>query len=68
METRQIALIGLSYRTTPIVIREQLSCSVASVIGGMLGYFIGVYLWDTIGDWAFANMAWARLSTSTSKS
>ncbi len=29
METAQIVLIGLSYRTAPIVVREQLSCSVA---------------------------------------
>ena len=31
METAQIALIGLSYRTSPIVVREQLSCSVAAL-------------------------------------
>ena len=37
METRQIALIGLSYRNTPIVIREQLSCSVADLPVSLLG-------------------------------
>jgi glutamyl-tRNA reductase len=31
METAQIALIGLSYRTAPIAVREQLSCSVAAL-------------------------------------
>ena len=31
MEKAQIALIGLSYRTAPIAVREQLSCSVAAL-------------------------------------
>ncbi|UCC52556.1 MAG: glutamyl-tRNA reductase [Anaerolineaceae bacterium] len=37
MESAQIALIGLSYRTSPIVIREQLSCSVATLPPCLLG-------------------------------
>ena len=36
METAQIALIGLSYRTSPIVVREQLSCSVAALPASFL--------------------------------
>jgi len=36
MDTAQIALIGLSYRTSPIVVREQLSCSVASLPSSFL--------------------------------
>jgi membrane protein YqaA with SNARE-associated domain len=28
-----------------------LICTVASVLGGLLGYAIGVYFWDTIGQW-----------------
>lgn len=31
METARIALIGLSYRTSPIAVRERMSCSVASL-------------------------------------
>ncbi len=37
-------------------------CSVASVIGGILGYCIGHFLWGSIGDWVFANMAWAKIT------
>ena len=36
METAQIALVGLSYRTSPIVVREQLSCSVAALPASFL--------------------------------
>jgi membrane protein YqaA with SNARE-associated domain len=28
-----------------------LICTVTSVLGGLLGYAIGVYFWDTIGQW-----------------
>ena len=42
--------------------RFALSCSVASVIGGILGYLIGVFLWQSIQDWAFAHMAWAGIN------
>ncbi|HUU46564.1 MAG TPA: VTT domain-containing protein [Acidobacteriota bacterium] len=30
--------------------------SVASVLGGVIGYGIGVFLWDTWGSWFFANV------------
>lgn len=26
-------------------------CSISSVLGGLVGYFIGVFLFDTIGEW-----------------
>jgi membrane protein YqaA with SNARE-associated domain len=26
-------------------------CTIASVLGGMLGYAIGLFLWETIGQW-----------------
>ena len=42
--------------------RFALSCSLASVVGGMLGYCIGMYLWEAISDWVFAHMAWASLT------
>ena len=38
------------------------ACSIASVFGGILGYFIGFALWQFIGDWVFANFAWAHLT------
>jgi membrane protein YqaA with SNARE-associated domain len=36
--------------------RFALSCSIASVLGGILGYMIGVFLWDQIGGWVFAHL------------
>jgi len=39
-----------------------LSCSIASVIGGIVGYMIGMFLWQVIGDWAFAHMTWAGIT------
>lgn len=33
-----------------------LNCSIASVLGGIVGYFIGVFLWDQIGGWMFAHV------------
>jgi len=32
-----------------------LACSIASVLGGILGYCIGVFLWQAIGAWVFAH-------------
>lgn len=34
-----------------------LACSIASVLGGILGYGIGMFLWDQIGQWAFEHLA-----------
>ena len=36
--------------------RFALSCSIASVLGGILGYFIGMFLWGQIGEWVFAHL------------
>jgi len=36
--------------------RFALSCSIASVLGGILGYLIGMFLWEQIGGWVFAHM------------
>jgi len=33
-----------------------LACSLASVLGGILGYIIGMFLWSAIDNWAFANL------------
>jgi membrane protein YqaA with SNARE-associated domain len=32
------------------------ACSIASVLGGILGYLIGVFLWSAIGPWALAHL------------
>ena len=42
--------------------RFALACSIASVLGGIFGYFIGMYLWHAISGWVFANLGWTGLS------
>ncbi|MBP8304212.1 MAG: DedA family protein [Phycisphaerae bacterium] len=37
-------------------------CSVASVLGGIAGYCIGMFLWQAVGPWVFAHLAWAHLT------
>lgn len=34
-----------------------LACSIASVLGGIVGYCIGVFLWSAIGPWAYAHLS-----------
>ena len=36
--------------------RFALACSVASVLGGIFGYIIGIGLWQIISGWVFANL------------
>jgi membrane protein YqaA with SNARE-associated domain len=36
--------------------RFALSCSIASVLGGILGYCIGMFLWSVISQWAYAHL------------
>ena len=36
--------------------RFALSCSIASVLGGIFGYCIGMFLWDQIGQWFFTHL------------
>jgi len=44
--------------------RFALWCSVASVLGGIAGYFIGVVAWEQVGIWIIENVAHAELSPS----
>ncbi len=37
--------------------RFALACSIASVLGGILGYCIGAFLWSVIGQWAYTHLA-----------
>ena len=43
-------------------LRFALACSIASVLGGILGYCIGMFLWSMIGDWVITHLAWAGLT------
>ncbi len=37
-------------------LRFAVSCSIASVLGGILGYCIGMFFWSVIGPWAYAHL------------
>ena len=37
-------------------LRFAVACSIASVLGGILGYCIGMFAWDAIGPWVFAHL------------
>ncbi|UCE50664.1 MAG: DedA family protein [Phycisphaerales bacterium] len=39
-----------------------LACAIASVLGGILGYCIGMFLWSMIGDWVITHLTWAGLT------
>jgi membrane protein YqaA with SNARE-associated domain len=41
--------------------RFALWCTVASVVGGIAGYFIGVFAWETVGLWIVENIAHVQL-------
>ncbi|MHC4060472.1 MAG: YqaA family protein [Planctomycetota bacterium] len=43
-------------------LRFALACSIASVLGGIFGYCIGMFLWDSIGGWVFDHFAWAKIT------
>ncbi len=36
--------------------RFALACSIASVLGGILGYSIGMFLWSMINQWVYAHL------------
>ena len=39
-----------------------LACSIASVLGGVLGYCIGMFLWEAISTWVFAHLGGVGLT------
>ena len=43
-------------------VRFAVACSIASVLGGILGYLIGAFCWETIHEWAFSHLAWAKFT------
>ncbi|MHC4228831.1 MAG: YqaA family protein [Planctomycetota bacterium] len=43
-------------------LRFALACSIASVLGGILGYCIGMFLWSLIGQWVFVHLGALRLT------
>jgi membrane protein YqaA with SNARE-associated domain len=56
-----ILLIPLVLGKTSKWLRIALWCTIASVLGGMLGYAIGVFAWETIGKWIVENIAHVNL-------
>ena len=45
-----VLLIALSVARRKKALFYALICTIASVIGGILGYYIGVALWDAVGE------------------
>ncbi|MFC1634023.1 YqaA family protein [Planctomycetota bacterium] len=43
-------------------LRFALACSIASVLGGILGYCIGMFLWQAIEPWVYANLGSINLT------
>jgi len=37
-------------------LRFAMFCSIASILGGILGYCIGMFFWTAIGPWAYAHL------------
>jgi len=52
-----VLLIALALGKPSKALRFALVCSVASVIGGMFGYFLGMVAWDTVGVWIVEHIA-----------
>jgi len=43
-------------------LRFALLCSAASVLGGVFGYLIGMFLWSTIGQWVYSHLGFIGLT------
>jgi membrane protein YqaA with SNARE-associated domain len=42
--------------------RFALICSIASILGGIFGYLIGMFLWGLIGQWVYAHLGFIGLT------
>jgi membrane protein YqaA with SNARE-associated domain len=42
--------------------RFAFSCSLASVLGGILGYCIGAFCWSALGQWAYGHLGFLGLT------
>ena len=51
-----VLLAPLSLGAPKKWLRFALACSIASVLGGILGYCIGMFLWQNINIWVFAHL------------
>ncbi|MCI5141831.1 MAG: DedA family protein [Candidatus Electrothrix sp. ATG1] len=57
-----VLLIALVLGATQRWYRFAAWCTVASVVGGLAGYGIGVFGWETIGQWIVQNIAHMELT------
>jgi len=51
-----VLLIGLAIGVPKKWLRLALFCSIASALGGVFGYCIGMFFWSAIGPWAYAHL------------
>jgi membrane protein YqaA with SNARE-associated domain len=56
-----VLLIALVMSCTTRWKRYALACTLASVLGGLAGYGIGVFAWETMGRWIVENVAHVEL-------
>jgi membrane protein YqaA with SNARE-associated domain len=57
-----VLLAAMSLGAPKKWLRFALLCSIASLIGGAFGYLIGMFLWQLIGPWVFAHLAFLGLT------
>ena len=56
-----VLLIALVLGASTRWYRYAFWCTIASVAGGLAGYGIGVFAWDTVGQWIVVNIAHVQL-------
>jgi membrane protein YqaA with SNARE-associated domain len=57
-----VLLAAMSLGAPKKWLRFALLCSIASVIGGIFGYLIGMFLWELISQWVFAHLGFIGLT------
>jgi len=57
-----VLLAAMSLAAPRKWLRFALLCSAASVVGGVFGYLIGMFLWSVIGQWVYAHLGFIGLT------
>jgi membrane protein YqaA with SNARE-associated domain len=57
-----VLLAAMSLGVPKKWLRFAILCSIASVLGGIFGYIIGMFLWSMIGEWVYAHLGFVGLT------